>query len=463
LKQIDFANGKIGQNVAEAAIPMLVAQVLNLLYSIVDRIYIGQIPGEGVLALGGIGLCFPMIIMITAFTNLYGAGGSPLCSLERGRGDKKKASHIMNTAFRLLILTGLIVMAAGYLFCTPLLKLFGASGMTMPYARTYMLIYLLGTIPSMIAVGMNPFINAQGFSGTGMLTVFIGAATNIILDPVFIFVFSLGVAGAAIATVISQFLSAVFALRFLTGNQAELRISFRDFFRIDKKTSLDIMGLGLVSFIMQFTNSLVSVICNHTLSAFGGDVYISVMTIVSSVRQILDTPVGAITDGASPVLSFNYGARKYGKVKEAIRIVLSWAVLYTLAVWILILLFPSWFIRIFSSDDTLLETAVPSLHLYFFAFVFQALQYSSQTVFKSLNMKRQAIFFSLFRKVIMVIPLTILLPRIGNLGPSGVFMAEPISNVIGGTACFVTMIFTVYRKLSAMDQADTRKNTPGSE
>ncbi len=427
---------------------MLVAQILNLMYNIVDRIYIGRIPGEGLLALGGVGLCFPFITLITAFTNLYGAGGAPLCSIERGRGHQEEAQQIMNTSFWLLVITGVLLTVLGSTFCRPVLTLFGASDTSLPYAMSYMRIYLLGTIFSMVALGMNPFINSQGFANVGMTTIFLGAVTNIILDPLFIFVFRLGVQGAAWATVCSQILSAVFVMRFLTGSRAELRLLLRKRPALQRKHVWDIIGLGSASFVMQCTNSLVQIACNRMLGAFGGDIYISTMTIINSVRQILDTPVLAIADGASPILSYNYGAGRYDNVKKSIRFVTLSALAYTTVVWVLVLLLPELFIGIFNNDDSLLTVAVPALHIYFFAFIFQALQYSGQTVFKSLNKKKQAIFFSLLRKVVIVVPLTFLLPYVGKLGANGVFIAEPISNFLGGSACFLAMLLMVFPELS---------------
>lgn len=445
MKQIDFGNGSIGKCVMQSAGPMLVAQVLNLMYSIVDRIYIGKIQNTGMIALGGIGLCFPVIIIITAFTNLYGTGGAPLCAMARGKGDDQRAEKIMNTAFRLLLVTALIITVLGEIFCCPLLFLFGASEVTIGYAVPYMRIYLIGTAASMISAGLNPFITAQGYSFAGMLTVFIGTIANIILDPVFIFVFRMGVSGAAIATVISQCISAFFVLLFLVRSKAELKLHKK--MQWDGSLALDIISLGTAGFVMQCTNSLVSIVCNHVLSIYGGDIYVSAMTIITSVRQILDTPVMAVGEGTSPVLSYNYGAGKFKRVCSAIRLNTIIGVGYTAAAWILIILFPAGFIGIFNNDQSLLKIAVPALHAYFFAFVFQALQYSGQTVFKSLNKKRRAIFFSLFRKVIMVIPLTILLPRFAGLGAQGVFIAEPVSNFIGGSACFITMLVTLIPEL----------------
>ena len=454
MKQIDFSDGKIANNILQAAIPMLVAQMLTLLYSIVDRIYIGRIPGTGSLALGGIGLCFPVILTVTAFTNLFGLGGSPLCSIERGKGDFRKAQQIMNTAFYLLAATSAVILLAGEILASPLLTLFGATAGNLPIALEYLRIYLMGTFFAMISTGMNPYINAQGFSRAGMVTVVIGALSNIILDPVFIFVFGMGIRGAAVATVLSQGLSALFVLRFLTGSQTELRLlAPSDVLGPDtREISAQIVSLGAAPFIMQFTNSLVSISCNSVLSAYGGEIYVSIMTVVSSVRQILDTPVLAITEGSSPVISFNYGARRADQIRKAIMIMSASSIAYTAVTWALIEYRPAFFIGIFLSDPAFIEQAIPALHLYYFAFIFQALQYSGQTVFKALGKKKHAIFFSLFRKVVMVVPLTYLLPRLG-FGALGVFIAEPISNFVGGTACFTVMLLTV---LPELQQFETR-------
>lgn len=445
-RQIDFSSGKILENIIMSATPMLVAQLLNLMYNIVDRIYIGKIEDIGVVALGGVGLCFPVISLITAFTNLFGAGGAPLCSIERGKRNLEKAGRIMNISFYMLVVTAVILTMIGLVLSEPLLYLFGASDITIQYALPYMRIYFLGTVFSMIALGMNPFINAQGFASTGMMTIFIGAVTNIILDPVFIFGLNLGVKGAAIATVVSQIISAVFVLLFLIGKKPELKLQrLKDVeFRFDEVG--DVLSLGSSSFVMQCTNSLVQIACNSMLSQFGSDLYVSCMTVINSVRQILEVPVLAIGDGSSPILSYNYGAKNYKGVKKAIRIITCAGVFYTLVAWLFVFLFPSFFIHIFNDDSKLLQIAIPAIHMYFFAFVFQAFQYCGQTVFKSLNKKKQAIFFSLLRKVVIVVPLTFFLPYLG-FGTMGVFMAEPISNFIGGSICFITMLVTVYFRL----------------
>ena len=450
-QQVDFSSGDVRHNVLAVAAPMLVAQVLNLLYNIVDRIYIGKIPGEGTLALAGLGLCFPIVTLITAFANLFGVGGSPLCSIARGRNDHAGAQKIMANAYFMQLLIGVLLTVIGIVFHRPILFLFGASEQTYSYAADYVVIYLLGTIFVMTSLGLNPYINSQGFAKVGMLTVLLGAIANIVLDPIFIYAFGLGVRGAAIATVISQFLSALWVLRFLTGPKAELTLRLRGF-RPDWGCILHIAALGASSFVMSFTNSLVQVVCNASLRTFGGDLYISAMTVINSVREIASAPVMAISDGASPVISYNYGARNVPRVRQSIRFMTQLGFAYTLLIWGLITAFPAFFIRIFNHEADLLAVAVPSLHIYFFGFVMMAFQFSGQSVFKSLNKAKKAVFFSLLRKAIIVVPLTLSLPHIAGLGVNGVFLAEPISNLIGGLACYITMRRTVMPELAAMEQ-----------
>ena len=452
MKRIDFENGTVVGNILGAALPMLVAQILNLLYNIVDRVYIARIPGVGTAALGAVGLCFPLIVIISAFANLFGSGGAPLFSIYRGKKDSTRAEQIMDTSFSMVCASAVVLMALGMLFARPLLVLFGASEDALVYAYPYMMLYLIGTLPSMIAVGMNPFINAQGYSTVGMLSVAIGAIANLLLDPLFIFVFGLGVRGAAVATVLSQTLSALFVLFFLT-KKAELKV------RLLRKEELsgcvedakNIISLGTAGFIMQLTNSLVTICCNNVLSVTGGDIYISVMTIVSSVRQLVETPIYAMNEGTSPILSYNYGARRPKRVRKA-GIVMGLMIFgYTALMWSVIILIPEFLIRIFSSDAVLMKDAVPALKQYFAAFIFMDLQYIGQTVFKSLNKKKHAIFFSLLRKVFIVVPLTYLMPYALGMGTDGVFLAEPVSNVIGGSLCFITMLLTVLPELKRME------------
>ena len=454
MKRVDFENGTVTGNILEAALPMLVAQILNLLYNIVDRIYISRIAEVGTAALGAVGLCFPLIVIITAFANLFGNGGAPLFAIQRGQKDERKAVAIMNTSFTMVCASAIVLMVVGFLFARPILILFGASDNSLVYALPYMMIYLLGTLPSMVAVGMNPFINAQGYSLIGMCSVAVGAGANLLLDPLFIFGLGFGVRGAAIATVLSQCLSAIFVFYFLT-KKSELKV------RLLKKNEIaacmgyakNIISLGMAGFIMQLTNSLVTICCNNVLSVTGGDIYISVMTIVSSVRQLVETPIHAMSEGSSPILSYNYGARRPIRVRKAGMVMGAMILAYSAVIWSIIILEPRPLIRIFSSDVQLTKDAVPALNQYFAAFIFMDLQYMGQTVFKSLNKKKQAIFFSMLRKVFIVVPLTYLMPYALHMGTDGVFLAEPVSNVIGGTLCFATMLITVLPELKRMEKA----------
>ena len=453
MKRIDFENGTITGNILGAALPMLVAQLLNLLYNVVDRIYIARIPGEGTAALGAVGLCFPLIVIITAFANLFGSGGAPLFSIYRGKKKEPEAVCIMNTSFTMLSASALILMVIGMCFSRPLLILFGASSEALTYALPYLMVYLIGTLPSMLSVGMNPFINAQGYSVIGMTSVAIGAVANLLLDPLFIFVLGFGIRGAAIATVLSQLLSAVFVLYFLT-KKSELKVRLLHKDEIPKciNYAKNITSLGTAGFIMQITNSLVTICCNNVLSVTGGDIYISVMTIVSSVRQLVETPIYAMNEGTSPILSYNYGAVRPARVRKAILVLGMMILAYTAVMWSLIILVPGTLIRVFTSDTSLIQDTIPALNQYFAAFIFMDLQYIGQTVFKSLNKKKQAIFFSLLRKVFIVVPLTYLMPYALHMGTRGVFLAEPVSNVVGGSLCFITMLCTVLPELKRMEK-----------
>lgn len=446
--QHDFSQGSISRNILSLAIPMTLAQLMNVLYNIVDRVYIGHIPHASGQALTGIGLSLPIITMITAFANLFGMGGAPLCSIARGRKEEKRAGQIMGNSFSLLVISGLLLMIICLIFKKPLLYLFGASPETFPYANAYLSIYLLGTVFVMISLGMNNFINAQGFGRMGMLTVLLGAVLNLILDPILIFGLHMGVQGAAIATIFSQAVSAIWVLRFLTGKKALLRLNLSSMV-LNRKLTLEITGLGLSSFVMSVTNGLVQIVCNATLQKYGGDLYVGIMTVINSVREVMTMPVMGMTNGAQPVIGYNYGAGCYDRVKSSIRFMTVSCILFTTAAWALLFFLPETFLRMFTSESALIQEGIPAMRIYFCGIFLMALQFAGQSTFVALGKSKQSVFFSLFRKVIIVIPLTIFLPLLGGLGTNGVFLAEPVSNFIGGTASFVTMIFTVWKKLSS--------------
>lgn len=442
----DFSQGSIVGGILRLAVPMTLAQLVNVLYNIVDRVYIGKLPQDALLALSGVGLCMPILSMVTAFANLYGTGGAPLCSIARGKGEPEEAERVMGNSFVLLLATGVLLTLVGLLLRRPMLFLFGASEHTIAYAESYLSIYLAGTCFVMISLGMNPFINSQGYAGIGMMTVLLGAGLNLVLDPLFIFTLGLGVRGAALATVLSQALSALWVLRFLTGDRAILRLR-REHLRLDAHHVVKILGLGLSGFTMSFTNALVQIACNANLQQFGGDLYVSVMTVVNSVREVISLPVQGLTHSSQPYIGFNYGARCFDRVKRSIAFVSIVAVVYTTAAWALVHTWPAFFLRLFNDDPALLAAGETAMRIYYFGFFAMSLQFSGQSSFVALGKARQAIFFSLFRKVIIVVPLTFLLPRLFGLGTAGVFAAEPISNLIGGAASFTAMLLTVRREM----------------
>lgn len=452
----DFSQGSIVGNIVGLALPMTLAQLINVLYSIVDRIYIGMIPDNATLSLTGIGLCLPIVSMVMAFANLFGMGGAPLCSIERGKGDEEEAEAIMGNSFYLMVLCGIVLTVAGLILKRPMLYLFGASHETIFYAEEYVTVYLLGSIFVMTGLGMNSFINSQGFGGVGMMTVVLGAVANIILDPIFIFVFHMGVKGAALATVISQGLSALWILRFLTGPKTILRLKVSRF-QLKASRVKAIVALGMTGFTMSITNCLVQIMYNASLQQFGGDLYVGVMTVVNSIREVISMPVSGLTNSAQPIMGYNYGAEEYGRVKKAIVFTSAASVVYTVFVWALVHGFPEFFIRIFNRDADLVAAGVPAMQIYYFGFFMMSLQFAGQSTFVALGKAKQSVFFSIFRKVIIVIPMILILPHIGGLGTDGIFMAEPISNFIGGTACFGTMMATVWPALTKKQKE--RENT----
>ena len=448
----DFSAGSVKRHIIAQALPLTLAQAVQLLYNIVDRIYIGHLEGVGQLALTGLGITFPVIVLIAAFTQLVGVGGTPLFSMARGRRDEKEAAAILGTAFTLLLIASAGCFSVGYFFRRPILFAFGASEDSYYFADQYLRIYLWGTAFSMVSTGLNGYINAQGFPKVGMATTILGAVANILLDPLFIFVLDMGVAGAALATVISQGISCAWVLHFLTGQKALIRIDRKNI-RVDAGHTKRICSLGITGFVMQGTNSLVSIACNNQLQLFGetmmtggGDLYVGVMTVLSSVREMLGLPVGGIASGSQPVIGYNYGAGKFDRVKEGIRFSALLGAGYTLISWAVVMLIPKVMIGMFTDDLTTIDVGARMLNIYFFGFVFMGFQFAGQSTFQGLGKAKQAVFFALFRKVVIVVPLTLLLPRIG-FGVEGVFAAEPVSNIVGGLCCFTTMWLTVYRRL----------------
>ncbi|MGE4485262.1 MAG: MATE family efflux transporter [Oscillospiraceae bacterium] len=457
----DFTQGSIARAILGMSVPITLAQLINVLYNVVDRIYIGHIPGAGSLAFTGLGLCLPITTIAMAFSRLCGMGGAPLCSIERGKGNDEKAELIMGNSFCLLLVLAAILTVMGLVFMRGILYAFGASDETYPYASAYASIYLMGNVAVLISLGMNSFINAQGFSRIGMLTVALGAIANIILDPIFIFALHMGVRGAAIATVIAQSCSAVWVMHFLTGKKAILKLKLCNM-RIRVGLARNILGLGTAGFNMSITNAIVQVIANRMLLSFGGDLYVGIMTAINSVREVVMMPIQGLTSGSEPVIGYNYGAGRFDRVRGAIGFMTRTAAVYNTVTWLIIMTVPTLLMRVFVNDPLMLEAGKSAFRIYYAGYCLMVLQFSAQSSFVALGQSKKAIFFSLLRKVIIVVPLMLILPYVGNLGVSGVFLAEPISSLIGGTASFTTMALTVLRPMKRLER-ETEERLTGSK
>lgn len=444
---IDFSQGKVWKHMLNQSLPLLVAHAVQLLYNVVDRVYLGHLEGVGDKVLTGVGLVFPIITLIMAFTFMFGTGSTPLFSIARGAGEEEEAEKILGHAACLLFLSGLMLMITIYVFREPLLYAVGASAASMPYGDAYLRFYLIGTIPVMLTSGLNSFINAQGFPKIGMTTILMGAVLNLILDPVFIFYLNMGVSGAAIATVISQTIACAWVLRFFYSKKTAYHIRLKNMI-LDGHRTWKIITLGLAGFIVQGTNLCTQVACNRMLRIYGGDIYIAVMTVLMSIREILSLPANALGEGTKPITGYNFGAKKVDKVKDCIRYMTIIGISYLTVAWIVAMVFSKQFLGLFTTSNELIEVGTSALHIYFFGFCFMGLQYAGQSTNVSLGLAKQSIFFSMFRKILIVVPLTLILPH--WYGVNGVFMAEPISNLVGGSACYVTMYLTVYRKLDQL-------------
>lgn len=430
------------------AVPMIFAEIVNVLYNIVDRMYIGHIAHVGNLALTGLGIAAPIITTVAAFASLCGTGGGPLCSIARGKRNTEEAEAIMGNALTMLLIISVILTVITLVFMKPILYLFGASDLTYPYAADYARIYLMGTVFSMLSFGMNYFINAQGFAKMGMMTIAIGAVTNIILDPIFIFVFDMGIKGAAIATVIAQFISALWVLLFLMSKRASLKLSLRAM-RLQKKIVLDILELGTSGFVMKGTTGLVQVFYNIQLKLYGGDLYLGSMTVVNSIREVLIMVFLGFNSGSQPVLGFNYGAKKYDRVKKGIVFSTQFTVIYAVIAWALVMAFSKQIASVFTNSEELAALCTKTIRLFFCGFIFKAFQTTGQNVYIALGKGKHAIFFSLLRKIIVVTPLIFLMPLIPGLGVYGIFLADAVADVVCSSICYLFMYFTVYKKLSA--------------
>ena len=429
----------IGKLLLKLALPAVISQLVNMLYNVVDRVYIGHMPENGVAALTGLGLCFPIIMLISAFAALFGMGGAPLAAIAMGQGNHRRAEQILGNCTTALILTSAVLTVFFLFFGRPLLLLFGASTGTIGYAWHYLQIYVCGTVFVQIALGLNMFITTQGFATKAMITVLIGAILNTILDPVFIFVFGMGVQGAAAATVLSQAVSAIWVLHFLTGQKTTLKICVSQL-RLHRDILLPVLALGLAPFIMQATESLLNICFNSSLQRYGGDLAVGTMTILSSISQLIILPLQGITQGAQPIISFNYGAGNKARVKKALKLQLAICLLFTCAMCFLIELFPVPFIRIFNSKPELVSMASWALRLYCAGMFISGAQMACQQSFVALGQAKVSLFLACLRKLILLIPLIYILPALMRNQVFAVFLAEPVADITATTVTLLTFL-----------------------
>ena len=428
----ELGNEKISSLLFRMAVPAITAQIINLLYNLVDRMYIGHIEGVGATALTAVGVTMPVIMVISAFAALVSMGGAPRASIMMGKSDKDSAEKIMGNCTTALVFISAVLTAAVLLFGENMLMAFGASENTVGYALDYMNIYACGTIFVQIALGLNAFITAQGFAKISMITVLVGAVLNIVLDPIFIFGLDMGVKGAALATIISQAVSALWVLRFLTGNMTVLKIRRRHL-KIDFKVLLPCLALGLSPFIMQSTESILIVSFNTSLLKYGGDLAVGAMTILSSVMQFSMLPLSGLTQGAAPIISYNYGAGNGRRVKDAFILLLKISLIYSAALWAIAMIYPQIFAVIFTKDSELIGISVRSMRIYMAASLLFGIQISCQQTFIALGNARTSVFLAVLRKIILLIPLIYILPIFFENKVDAVFLAEPVADVIAVT------------------------------
>ena len=446
----------VGKLLRKLAIPTVAAQIVNMLYNIVDRIYIGHMPGDGDLALTGLGVCMPVILIVSAFAALVASGSAPRASIAMGQGDHDTAEKILGSSFTLQIGISLVLTAVLLLWGDDLLLVFGASGNTIGYAWDYLRTYAIGTLFVQLTLGMNAFITAQGFAEIGMRTVLIGAIANILLDPLFLFAFGMGVRGAALATVLSQGLSCIWVLRFLTGERTLLRLK-RKTLRLRPKLILPCVALGLSAFIMQASESVISVCFNTSLLKYGGDIAVGTMTILSSVMQFAMLPLQGISQGAQPILSFNYGARNSGRVRESFRLLLKTCLTYSVTLWVLIQLFPRLFVGMFNT--AMVDYAAAPLRIYCAALFLFGIQLACQMTFISIGYAVCSIIVAVLRKFVLLIPLIYLLPRLLADQTMAVFLAEPVADAIAVTCTAILFAVEFRKAMRRLDQETPRGKT----
>ena len=453
-KTVDLGSGSVGKLLFSLALPTITSQVVNMLYNLVDRVYIGHMqPTDtvGALALTGVGVCLPVIMIISAFAALLAMGGAPRASISEGGGDLAMSEQIMGNALTLLLAVSVVLTVVLQLFTEPLLLTFGASENTIGYALSYMRIYSLGTVFVLMTLGMNAYITAQGFTTVSMKTVLIGALLNTILDPIFIFGLDMGVRGAALATILSQAVSALWVLRFLTGPKTKWRLR-RKYLRPVPAVFLPCLALGLSPFIMQSTESLIAVCFNTSLLKYGSDLAVGSMTVLTSIMQFAMMPLLGLSQGAQPIISYNYGARNSQRVRGAFRVLLRACVVYSLALWVLVQFFPRTFVQIFNDSPAMVDYAASALRIYMAATGIFGIQIACQQTFVALGNAKASLFLAVLRKIILLVPLIYILPNFFADKVFAVFLAEPVADFLA--VCATAILFAVQfrRSMAALDQ-----------
>lgn len=449
-KNVDLGTGKVGKLLVSLALPSIIAQLVNVLYNIVDRVFIGRIP-NGEIAMAGVGVAFPIIMLVSAFSALIGFGGAPLVAMKMGEKDNDGAEKIMSNSFSTLIIISIILTVGLLIFREPILLAFGASEATLGYALDYLTIYLIGTIFVQIALGMNPFINTQGFAKIGMITVAIGAIINIVLDPIFIFGLNMGVKGAALATVVGQMVSAIWVLQFLFGKKSILKIR-KKYIIPSLKVIIPVMALGISPFIMQATESIVLISLNNQLLKYGGDLAVGAMTIMSSVMQIILLPLTGLTQGAQPIISYNFGANQLDRVKKTFKLLLICCLTYTVSMWAAIMIIPETFVRIFNNKPELMEITSWSMRIYFAGILVFGAQIACQQTFLALGQAKISTVLALLRKIVLLVPLIFILPLFLQDGLQAVLLAEPIADIVATAVTVSTFIIFYKKKLGGSSQ-----------
>lgn len=450
-KEADLGKDSLGPLLLKLALPAILAQIINVLYNMVDRMYIGHIPKVGPSALTGVGVTMPVIMAISAFAALVSMGGAPRASIMLGRGEHPKAEKILGNCTVMLVIMAIILTAVFLIWGEPILMVFGASEATIGYALDYMRIYALGTIFVQLALGLNAFINAQGYAKIGMITVAIGALCNIVLDPIFIFSMSMGVKGAALATIISQAISSIFVVFFLTSKRSGLRIKL-DNLKLDFQVILPCLALGLSPFIMQFTESVISVCFNTSLLKYGGDIAVGSMTILTSVMQFSMLPLQGLTQGAQPIISFNYGAENIDRVKRAFKLLLKISLSYSMLLWAVAMFIPDTFIYIFTSHGELATYTRWAIRIYMAASGIFGIQIACQQTFIAIGNAKTSVFLAVLRKVLVLIPLIFILPMFIENQAFAVFLAEPIADTIA-VSVTATLFYQTYKRLGKETKA----------